>query len=224
MNSRRFSRAALYVATISLIFASFAHAGPPLICHAIEIGQAKSLPWVDLNYHRASTDYNLQNLTRDTIAALDSDATVLVHMETLRRATLYARQAPQTAKELLTRLDARAVNSEAPNAALAWFDAGYLAEAYKQWFGKDEANPARGLDGYAWVTKAIQLRGSDPEMEFAAALITLTVAPQDRAAHVQKALAGANSDPLLARNLACDFRHQTISALLSRDASQPLSQ
>jgi hypothetical protein len=224
MNPHRFSRAALYVATVSLIFASFVHAGPPLICHAIEIGQAKSLPWVDLNDHQAGTNYNLQNLTRDTIAALDSDATVLVHMETLRRATLYAREAPQTAKELLTRLDARAVNSEAPNAALAWFDAGYLAEAYRVWFGKDEANPARGLDGYAWVTKAIELRGSDPQMEFAAALITLTVAPQDHAAHVQKALAGANSDPLLARNLASDFRHQTISALLSRDASQPLKQ
>ena len=222
MNSR-FARAARYVVTFSLLFASFAHAGPPLICHALEIGQAKSLPWVDLNDHQASTRYNLQNLTRDTIAALDADATVLVHMETLRRATLYARQAPQAAKELLTRLHARAVNPEARNAALAWFDAGYLAEAYKQWFGKDEANPARGLDGYAWVTKAIELRGSDPQMEFAAALITLTVAPQDHAAHVQKALAGATSDPLLARNLASDFRHQTISALLSRDASQPLN-
>ena len=141
----------------------------------------------------------------------------------MRRATLYARQAPQAAKELLTRLHARAVNPEARNAALAWFDAGYLAQAYKQWFGKDEANPARGLDGYAWVTKAIDLRGSDPQMEFAAALITLTVAPQDHAAHVRKALAGATSDPLLARNLASDFRHQTISALLSRDASQPFN-
>jgi len=222
MNSR-FARAARYVATLSLLFASFAHAGPPLICHALEIGQAKSLPWVDLNDHQAGTSYNLQNLTRDTIAALDADATVLVHMETLRRATLYARQAPQAAKELLTRLHARAVNPEARNAALAWFDAGYLAEAYKQWFGKDEANPARGLDGYAWVNKAIELRGSDPQMEFAAALITLTVATQDHAAHVRKALAGATSDPLLARNLASDFRHQTISALLSRDASQPLN-
>jgi hypothetical protein len=222
MNSR-FVRAARYVAALSLLFASFAHAGPPLICHALEIGQAKSLPWVDLNDHQASTSYNTQNLTRDTIAALDADATVLVHMETLRRATLYARQAPQAAKELLTRLHARAVNPEARNAALAWFDAGYLAEAYKQWFGKDEANPARGLDGYAWVTKAIELRGSDPQMEFAAALITLTVAPQDHAAHVRKALAGATSDPLLARNLACEFRHQTISALLSRDASQPFN-
>src|SRR3954471_8965163 len=27
---------------------------------------------------------------------------------------------------------------------LAWSDAGYLAEAYKQWMGKDEPNPASG--------------------------------------------------------------------------------
>ena len=96
-------------------------------------------------------------------------------METLRRATIYARQDPQAAKELITRLQERAANSDAAGHpdALAWFDVGYLAEAYKQWLGKGEPNPAAGLDGYSLVRKAISLRGSDPEMEFAAALITL---------------------------------------------------
>jgi hypothetical protein len=64
-------------------------------------------------------------------------------METLRRATIYARQDPQVAKELITRLQARAANSDAADrpVALAWFDVGYLAEAYKQWLGKGEPNP-----------------------------------------------------------------------------------
>jgi hypothetical protein len=47
--------------------------------------------------------------------------------------------------------------------ALAWFDVGYLSEAYKQWLGKGEPNPAARLDGYSLVRKAISMRGSDPE-------------------------------------------------------------
>jgi hypothetical protein len=140
---------------------------------------------------------------------------VLVRMETLRRATLYARQDPQVAKELLTRLHARATNAGVDNiGALAWFDVGYLSEAYKQWMGKDEPNPAAGLDGYSWVKKAINMRGQDPEMEFAAAIITLTGLDSDHRDHVQKAITGAKSDPLLAQNLTSLFNRQTAAAVL----------
>lgn len=133
-------------------------------------------------------------------------------METLRRATIYARQDPQVAKELLTRLYARATNSDAGSpGALTWFDAGYLIEAYKQWLGKGEPNPASSLDGYGWVREAISLRGSDPEMEFAAALITFSSSERDRNDHVDKAMAGANTDPLLAQNLASYFNRRTIA-------------
>jgi hypothetical protein len=133
-------------------------------------------------------------------------------METLRRASIYSRRDPQVAKELLTRLLARTANSDAGNdAALAWFDAGYLAETYKQWMGEGESNPARSLDGYSWVRKAISLRGSDPEMEFAAALITFIGPERDHNDHVDKAIAGAKNDPLLARNLASHFNRQTIA-------------
>jgi hypothetical protein len=215
MNSHAFSRLAISITAIVLGFTSFAQAGPPLICHPIEIGQAKSLPWVEWN-HRGSTDYDLKNLTRDTLAILDSNTPVLVRMETLRRATIYARQDPQVAKELITRLQARAAKSAAAGhpEALAWFDLGYLAEAYNQWMGKGEPNPAAGLDGYSWVRKAISLRGSDPEMEFAAALITLTGPENAHKDHVRKAMAGAKNDLLLAQNLASNFNRQTISELL----------
>jgi hypothetical protein len=142
-------------------------------------------------------------------------------METLRRATIYARQDPQVAKQLITRLHARATNSEA-GGALAWFDLGYLRETYKQWMGKGEPNPARGLDGYSWVKKAIALRGSDPEMELAAALITLSGPESDHNDHVQNALAGAKTDALLAQNLSSTFHHQTISARLNHTSSEGL--
>jgi len=215
MNARTLSRIGISTVVVLLGFTTFAFAGPPLLCHPIEIGQAKSLPWVEFN-HRGSTDYDLKNLSRDTLAILDSQTPVLVRMETLRRATIYARQDPQVAKELITRLQARAANSDAASRpdALAWFDVGYLAEAYKQWMGKGEPNPAAGLDGYSWVRKAISLRGSDPEMEFAAAMITLPGPDGAHREHAQKALAGAKYDPLLAQNLASNFNHETISELL----------
>ena len=216
MNSRVFSRLVITLAAVLLGFTTSAIAGPPLICHPIEIGQAKSLPWVDLNYQKRLGGYDLKNLAKDTLTILDSNTPVLVRMETLRRATLYARQDPQAAKELLTKLHERAADSNAGNfAALAWFDVGYLVETYNQWIGKGEPNPAAGLDGYGWVKKAIRLRGQDPEMEFAAALITLTGPEGDRQDHARKAIAGAKNDPLLAQNLASNFNRQTISGLLA---------
>jgi hypothetical protein len=215
VNAHPLSRRAIVIAAVLLGLTTFAQAGPLLICHPIEIGPAKSLPWVEFN-HRGSTDYDLKNLSRDTLAILDSRTPVLVRMETLRRATIYARQDPQAAKELITRLQVRAANSDAAGRpdALAWFDFGYLAETYKQWMGKSEPNPAAGLDGYGWVRKAIGLRGSDPEMEFAAAMIALADPDGAHRDHVQKAMAGAKNDPLLAQNLASTFNHETISELL----------
>src|SRR5580704_5188827 len=188
MNANAFLPLAMSTVAVVFGFTTFAQAGTPVLCHPIEIGQAKSLPWVEFN-HRGNTDYDLRNFSRDTLAILDSHTPVLVRMETLRRATIYARQDPQAAKELITRLQERALNSDAARHpdALAWFDVGYLAEAYKQWMGKGEPNPAAGLDGYSLVRKAISLRGSDPEMEFAAALITLPGPDSAHRDHVQKA-------------------------------------
>ena len=216
MNSNSWARTPVTIAVILLGLTTFALAGPPLICHPIEIGPAKTLPSVSLNYHKGDGAYDLKNLTPDTLAILDSNTPVLVRMETLRRATIYARQDPAVAKELITRLQARAAKSAAADSgALAWFDLGYLTETYKQWMGKGEPNPAQGLDGYAFVNKAITLRGSDAQMEFAAALIALTHSESDRKPHVEKAMAGAKTDSLLAQNLASFFNRQTIAELLT---------
>ena len=215
--------AAAIVAALFL-FTVVAYAGPPLICHQIEIGDAKSLPWVSHDWNLSGGEnYDTKNLVRDTLAILDSNAPVLVRMETLRRATLYARKDPQAAKELLTKLYSRASTAEfAGNSdALAWFDAGYLAEAYKQWLSKEQANPVTGVDGYAWVKKAIALRGNDPQMQFAAALITLAGPQDDHRRYVEKTEAGAKADPLLARNLSVRFigsQGPTIAELFSANS------
>ncbi len=230
----RSTRAFAGILTALLFLVTSAQAGPPLICHTIEIGQAKSLPWTNRGWNLTGNEnYDLKNLVPDTLAILDSGAPVLVRMETLRRATLYARQNPQVAKELLTKLVARATASENAGRpdALALFDAGYLAECYKQWIGKNlphmtdnlpmDANPAANFDGYALVTKAISLRGQDPEMEFAAALITLESLQASHEQHVLRATAGAKDDSLLAQNLKTRYMGDgglTVADLFSKGA------
>jgi hypothetical protein len=223
-NVHRLFRFVMQLPVVALSLAGVVYAGPPLICHSIQIGDAKSLPWVSHSWNLSGTEnYDTKNLVSDTLTILNADAPVLVRMETLRRATLYARQNPQVANELLVRLHARASDAERAGHAdaLAWFDAGYLAEAYKQWLPKETANPAAGVDGYAWVKKALALRGSDPQMEFAAALITLSGPEKEHREHVLQATGGAKQDPLLAQNLASRFMgadSQTIAEMFSRPA------
>jgi hypothetical protein len=236
MNRRKLASLGFAVAVFAAVLAlpQAVQAGPPLICHAIDIGQAKSLPWTaDLGSLSGRADYDLNRLVADTLELLAPSAPVIVRMETLRRATLYAQKNPRVAKELLAQLRARAFDAEAAGRpdALAWFDLGYLVECYKQanwdykklpsgaWQNNIKPNPAMNLDGYAWVQKAISLRGQDPEMEFAAALITLDGPAADHHQHAQKAMAGASTDSLLAQNLASHFngeKSETIGAMLGK--------
>ena len=223
-STNRSRLAAMGIFAGSLMIAVGVYAGPPLICHSIQIGDAKSLPWISHTWNLSGTEtYDVKNLVRDTLAILNPSAPVLVRMETLRRATLYARKDPQIARELLLKLHARATSAESagPPDALAWFDAGYLAEAYKQWLGKESPNPAAGTDGYALVRKAIELRGPDPQMEFAAALITLSGPEKEHHEHVLRATAGAKQDPLLAQNLTSPFtgaHSETIAEMFAKAA------
>ena len=219
------SRRSILGAVLSLSFlAAVALAGPPLICHSFDIGDAKSLPWISHDWNlNGGENYDTSKLTPDTIAILDSSQVTLVHMETLRRATLYAKRDRVAAKELITRLIARAegTKSASPSqpSALAIFDAGYLTEAYKQWLGEQD-NPAQKFDGYALVQLALQRRGTDPQMEFAAALIAVGKSGIDAQDHAQKAIAGAKNDALLARNLSARFlgaQSETLSVMISHN-------
>ncbi|HEY6267473.1 MAG TPA: hypothetical protein VIX11_04190 [Candidatus Acidoferrum sp.] len=236
----RSTRFTVALVVVLLSIASLAQAGPPLICHTIDIGQARSLPWISHNWNLSGGEnYDTKNLVRDTLEILAPDTPVLVRMETLRRATLYSRKDPIAAKELFTGLQARATAAESSGHpdALAWFDVGYLAETYKQWIGKNmphmtdgmrmDPNPAAGVEGYALVKRALALRsatlhGDDPQMEFAAALITLSGPQAEHREHAQKASVGAHGDPLLARNLATRFTGPTtekMSEMLAKNTS-----
>jgi len=215
---RQISNSAKMSLTVLAAFAMLASpvfAGPPLVCHPINIGSAQSLPWTSTTWNLSGDEgYDVSHLDADTLALLAPTTPVLVRMETIRRAALYSQNSPAISKSLLSALASRAM-SEDRNALVA-FDYGYLIETYRQLemafqmsrgekHRGDWENPAAELDGYAWVKKAIGVRGADPEMEFAAALITTENSKQDYQEHVQKARAGMTENPLLAQNVASHF-------------------
>ena len=193
----------LGIFVVLTISAPAAQAGPPLICWPFNIGDAESLPFGGDGWRAASADYDLRRLPEDTLALLGPSTPVIVRMETLRRATVYVMKDRNAASALLDRLQARVGDAKGRPDSLALFDAGYLAECYKQargtWLPE---NFAGGLDGYAMIEKAIELRGADGEMEFAAALASAGSSHQPELdAHLQRAVAGAIEGSLLAKNL-----------------------
>lgn len=207
-------RFGLLSAAFSLVFAMPALAGPPLICHPLHIGAAASLPWPSDGGLVGRQDYDVSHLVTDTLALLGPNADVLVRMETLRRATIYAQRNAFIAKELLLKLHARTVAN--PQDALAAFDFGYLVECYKEadlarteglsaWRHTEWSDPAANLDGYGFVKQAIEMRGEDAEMEFAAALISSAGSHADRQQRIDRAAAGAKHNALLAENLSTYF-------------------
>jgi hypothetical protein len=195
-------------------------AGPPLLCHVFDIGSAKSLPWIGHNWNlTGSESYDTNNLATDTLTILDSDPTVLVHMETLRRAALYGQKNPTALKQLLVKLKMRADNSAN---SISSFDVGYLAAILNQihWIYKDSSNPAQSLDAYALIKRALAVYPNDPQLQFAAALVTLNGPAAEHQQYAQNALAGAKSDALLARNLSNHFREsnsETMAEMISRN-------
>jgi hypothetical protein len=206
-------------------FVTSALAGPPLVCHRFDISNAKSLPWVSHNWKLSGTEsYETKNLPADTLAILDNDSTILVHMETLRRAALYGTKDPVALKHLALKLIARsdAAPQNTPAVAMADFDLGYFAEILTQihWIAKDFANPLQSVDGYALVRKARQLHPNNAQIEFAAALITLEGHVSDHQQYAQAALAGGKNDPLLAQNLSVHFmgpQSETMAEMLARN-------
>lgn len=203
--STRSTRPLLALALVAFV-ASPALAGPPLLCFPFEIGPATSLPWDKDNnqWKGMRTDYDVSHLTTDTVALLTPTTPIVVRMETLRRAALYATKDDKVAHGLVDTLVVRAkksANAAPAEAALAEFDAGYLIETLKQttYFAPSTASIVETKDGYAMVQHSLTLRNNDPSIAFAAALMTWGKA--DHNAHVQRAKAGATADMLLAKNI-----------------------
>jgi hypothetical protein len=218
---------------LTLAFVQPAAAGPVLICKNYEIGAAKSLPWGGSDWRSVKPDYDINRLVDDTTALLTPETPVITRMETLRRAVIYsvwsrvdrevnyAKRNDNAAQELFSRLIGRGKLSAAQSAnkkpdPLQLFDAGFFVESWKQAYIDGSGKKPVDFDGYALIKQAIALRGADPEMEFAAALITSVRSDKTaHRAHLQKAIAGAPEGSLLARNIVNHFgrRGQSIADL-----------
>jgi hypothetical protein len=193
-----------------LLAARPALAGPPLLCFPFEIGHARSLPVGTGSWHAVDPRYDASRLVDDTLALLTPDAPVIVRMETLRRATLYAAKDSARAAALLDRLQQRAAVRDA-NVALAVFDFGYLAETYKQaeFLSGTLLKTAQAVDGYNLVAKAAAL-GGDPEIQFALAVMTrgdTRVADAHRK-HLAQTVVAAKTDALIQANFSKQFEER----------------
>ncbi len=213
----RFARLLAVLAAV-VGFASTALAGPPLICHPFTTGTGVPLlPWGEGNqWHLPQPGYDRANLVADTLKLLSVDAPILVRMENMRRATIYADESPSMAAELLRAVVARTETkpADARVEALEWFDAGYLVETYRQLglIYQHEMRPSHSrwtslvpaelvaLDGYALVQKAVGLAPeSQADLDFASALMTREPLT---AAHLRRAASSAPAGSLLAQNLS----------------------
>jgi hypothetical protein len=212
LSLKSFRRACAMLAT-ALLLAQTAHAGLPLLCNPFQTGNADLLPWKKdggrFDYDRR---YDARNMTADILRLLSKDTPTLARMENLRRASVYAMENRAVANDLLKALLERTKSPEpgSRDAALAWFDAGYLIESYRQQgmthevdllAAFDQAYPGvrnSAANGYALVQKAIAIT-HEPDMEYAASLMTLDASASTR--HRAAAAAGAAKGSLLASNL-----------------------
>jgi hypothetical protein len=194
----------LVAALAAALVVPAALAGPPCVCWQLDIGDAKSLPWGGAPME-PDPAYDRARLVDDTMKLLEGDGgaapPTLVRMETLRRATVYAKDAPDRGAPLLLRLQARALDAAATDDAAAsrtWFDAGYAVACFAQY-----DQPVAG-NGYAWTEKARSLAPADAAMDLGGALQRIMRKGGRDAvfqAHVDRVLAREAQEPLVARNL-----------------------
>jgi hypothetical protein len=79
-----------YFDSVSNGFPTSRAGGPPLLCHPFDINNARSLPWSGSEWRGVDKNYNINRLVDDTLGLLAPETPVMVRMETLRRATVYA--------------------------------------------------------------------------------------------------------------------------------------
>ena len=193
---------------VTLAVAAPAVAGPPLLCHPFDIGSAQSLPWDGTRgWSHGRSDYSLKSLVQDTERLVQPDTPVVLRMETMRRAAIYATQDPAVAAALLDALGSPARVSRDPLASL---DVAYAIEALNQItmlgpgseFGDRLAGVKRVLAGRnaaPLVEAAAKARPSDPAVSFAAAMILMGKDKDAYRSHATRAR--ASEDALVRKNL-----------------------
>ena len=212
-----------------LVLAFLAGARPALagyvtwLIYPFDIGKAESLPWGD-DESKGRADYALANLIPDTEALLTPSTPLVVRLETLRRAVIYASRDRRMADALLLTFTerARGASESSSRDALAFLDSAFVTDAL--WQIGQHSNPpftelsrqvkglVRSAGGYALVQKGLALHPNDPAYEFGAALIAgvAHLGGPEFTAHARKASAASARDALLARNLGRIYADQFV--------------
>ncbi len=212
-------KACLVVLLLAAAAPARAHAHPYLAEEAVEIGDARSLPWNGETDYGLVADYDVQRrLVPDTLALLTPTTPPLVRFETLRRAALYLSprfSTPEVATSLRVhlarRLQAR-VDREglAPRLrALSLLDAGCFEGLCAM-----DRTLSSGRNGYGLAKQALpELPEAVGEVEYVLRRLAPAGTPVD--GHGTGALRGVQEGSLLARNLLRDFQHEypTLAAL-----------
>ncbi|MBL8763779.1 MAG: hypothetical protein JNM07_05880 [Phycisphaerae bacterium] len=200
-----------------LVVAAGVFGGPPLLCHPLDIGDAKSIPRDD-GSARLSNEAVMDGANN----VLRTSEDLVVHIETIRRAAMHLGDARGSITEFYADTCARALDAETgPDrkvAARAWFDAAYLTAVRVEmgWDRHEKRDDRTGLPaGYAWLRRAIDMsEGAVPEMHLAAAmmLIDRRADPKGENAklfgdHARKMLEGTKPGSLLAKNAEGWFKH-----------------
>ena len=221
----------LLSAVIAAIPLSSVHAGPPLLCHEIQIGDAKSLPWGKDTFDKAGS-YDAAGVVDDTLKLLDGELPVLARMETIRRAVLYIERDTPKADRLFGTLLTRTLDAEVvmdPKVrALRYFDAGYLAATLQQAGIETSFQPDNGkhdlhrVPGYAWMVRGYKMTELDGDMALGLALVTADTRLSEHTMFLERAVKTTKADDAPRNDLLGwigSIRGTTLEALRAKYAS-----
>ncbi|MBL8695552.1 MAG: hypothetical protein JNJ88_15780 [Planctomycetes bacterium] len=148
------SLASLVLLGLSLAPARY---GPPLLCFEFEIGQAASID---------ESTITAADLIPKTLASLDASQDPLVHVETLRRATMAGMRLDREGAggevrlryKLAHQLYDRALRAQLAggSSAMPLLDIGYFVEAMNQSYGRAD------VSGLPYLDKVAEINPQDP--------------------------------------------------------------
>lgn len=217
--------AAATVASISASYHSLASAGPartlafgpPLVCFEYNIGGAISLPWGTDPKDSFDIDpaFDVRDLIPQTIKILHESNDTIVHMETLRRAVIYAaRTDGKLAKTKEASLECRLVAlvldsslkriANDPKSPLPWIDAGYAIGATTHMGG----SLGHSVEFAGHFEKAILVSPDNAAVSFAAAAGYLDSPKDSKWQHYLKlSLLQAEPGSLVRKNIVAFSEH-----------------
>jgi hypothetical protein len=182
-------------------------AGPPLLCFPLDVGGAATLPFGGDGFD-VKSDLTTEEVVKLTRTLLEKSDDPLVHMETLRRATIWfmskdAAAAASFRAQLAegTLLAAAATGDGAARThgeALRWLDLGYFQAAARQ------GGVLQLKNAHEWLEKAARLAPDDLALRFGVALAQFSPGeegdPKAWARHLLVVLDAKEPSPLLKKN------------------------